>query len=355
MTPPDIEAVATLLSEAVAARVTPGAVVQVGTAAAPRWTLAAGHVTYAAGAGLVTPVTVYDLGSLTKVLATTALAMRHAAVGTLPLETALADRFPQCAGQPRVTVADLLEHAAGLPAHRPFYREVAGRSGYLARIAHEPPTYAPRSAHEYTDLGFILLGLLVEQAGGMSLAAQFDAFVADALGPAEVAFGVREGWRGRVAPTAVSAWRGRMLVGRVHDDNAAALGGAAGHAGLFGTASAVGGFARWYLTLWQRSVIVSAGVTAAQAARFATRGMVPGSSRALGWDTMLPTSSCGRLLSPRAIGHTGFTGTSLWIDPDRDLYIVMLTNRVHAGGDANGDGIRALRIALHTAVASEWR
>lgn len=355
MTPPDIEAAATLLSEAVAARVTPGAVVQVGTAAAPRWTLAAGHVTYAADAALVTPVTVYDLASLTKVLATTALVMRHAAVGTLPLEAAVADRFPQFAGQPRVTVADLLGHAAGLPAHRPYYREVAGRAGFVARLASEPLVYAPGTAHEYTDLGFILLGLLVEQAGGAPLPTQFDAFVADALGPAEIAYGVRGKWRGRVAPTSVSNWRGRMLAGRVHDDNAAALGGAAGHAGLFGTASAVGGFARWYLTLWQRSVLVSGGITAAQAARFATRGAVPGSSRALGWDTMLPTSSCGSMLSPRAIGHTGFTGTSLWIDPDRDLYVVVLTNRVHAGGDTNGDGIRALRVALHDAVAREWR
>ncbi len=355
MTPPDIDAVATLLSAAVTSRVTPGAVVQVGTATAPRWTLAAGRVSYAADAPLVSPVTVYDLASLTKVLATTTLAMRHAAAGTLPLDTAVADRLPQFAAQPRITVADLLEHAAGLPAHRPFYREVAGRAGYLARLAAEPLSYAPRATHEYTDLGFILLGLLIEDAGGASLAAQFDTFVAEALGPAEIGYGLRGNWRARVAPTAVSPWREQMLAGAVHDDNAAALGGVAGHAGLFGTASAVAGYARWYLSLWQRSVIVSGGVTAAQAERFATRGAVPGSSRALGWDTMLPTSSCGSRLSPRSVGHTGFTGTSLWIDPERDLYVVLLTNRVHGGGDASGDGIKALRVAVHDAVAREWR
>ena len=351
MNAPGLEAVADLLSDAVTARVTPGAVVHTGTSLGPRWTLAAGHVTYAADAALVTPATVYDLASLTKVLATTALAMRHACAGTLPLGTAIADRFPQFGVQPRITVADLLEHAAGLPAHRPFYREVAGRAGYLARLAAEPFIYAPRATHEYTDLGFILLGLLIEDAGGAPLATQFDRFVGDALGAAEVAYGVRDEWRARVAPTSVSPWRERMLVGAVHDDNAAALGGAAGHAGLFGTAAAVGAFARWFLALWQGRVIVSGGITTGQAARFAARATVPGSSRALGWDTMQPTSSCGTRLSARAIGHTGFTGTSLWLDPDRDLYVVLLTNRVHPGSGGDGGGIKALRVAVHDALA----
>ena len=350
MNAPGLEAVADLLSDAVTARVTPGTVVQTGTSLGPRWTLAAGHVSYAADAALVTPATVYDLASLTKVLATTALAMRHACAGTLPLDTIVADRLPQFAAQPRITVADLLEHAAGLPAHRAFYREVAGRAGYLTRLAAEPRTYVPRASHEYTDLGFMLLGLLLEDAGGAPLPTQFDRFVRDALGEAELAYGLRDAWRARVAPTSVSPWRERMLVGAVHDDNAAALGGAAGHAGLFGTAAAVGAFARWYLALWQGHVIVSAGITSSQAARFAARGTVPGSSRALGWDTMLPTSSCGSLLSTRAIGHTGFTGASLWLDPERDLYVVLLTNRVHPASDG-GDGIKALRVAVHDALA----
>ena len=145
-----------------------------------------------------------------------------------------------------------------------------------------------------------------------------------------------------------------MLTGDVHDANAAALGGVAGHAGLFGTAAAVGAFARWFLGLW-----LGAPGRVRPACRrrwrraFATRGDVPGSSRALGWDTMLPTSSCGTRLSPRAIGHTGFTGTSLWIDPVRRLYVVLLTNRVHPDGGAT-EGIRALRIAVHDAIAEGW-
>ncbi len=355
MTAPGLDAVADVVSAAVTARVTPGAVVQAGGAAGPRWTLAAGHVTYAADAALVTPATVYDLASLTKVLATTTLAMRHCAAGTLPLDTAVADRFPRFLAQPRMTIADLLAHSAGLPAHRPYYQEVAGRAGYLARLGAEPTVYAPRTRHEYTDLGFMLLGLLIEDAGGASLAAQFDDLLAATIGPAELGYGVRDQWRGRVAPSGVSRWRQRMLTGQVHDDNAAALGGVAGHAGLFGTANAVGALARWYLSLWLGRAPVSAGISSALVARFAARGAVPGASRGLGWDTMLPTSSCGTRLSARAIGHTGYTGTSLWLDPDRDLYVVCLTNRVHAGGDADGEGIRALRVAVHDAVAGEWR
>lgn len=342
-----------LLADAVAARVTPGAIVETGTAAGASWTATAGRISGAADAAPVTPATVYDLASLTKVLATTTLAMRHATSGALPLETCVADRLPEFGRHPRMTVADLLQHAAGLPAHRPFYLEVAGRAGYLARIAAEPLPYAPRTRHEYTDLGFILLGLMVEDAGAGSLADQFDVFVREALDGVEMGYGVRHAWRGRVAPTTVSPWRERMLVGLVHDDNAAALGGAAGHAGLFGTAAAVGAVARWYLSFWTGRVRVSAGITAATAARFATRGTVPESSRALGWDTMLPTSSCGSHLSARAVGHTGFTGTSLWIDPEQDLYVVCLTNRVHSASD--GDGIKALRVAVHDAIAGRGR
>ena len=136
-----------------------------------------------------------------------------------------------------------------------------------------------------------------------------------------------------------------MLQGEVHDENAYVLGGAAGHAGLFGTAEGVGDFARDVLKGLAGEETFARPETFA---RFAQQSSVPGSSRALGWDTMLLTSSCGTRLSPRAIGHTGFTGTSLWIDPERDLYIAFLTNRVHPQRDNNG--IQPVRRALHDAI-----
>ncbi|MDE2907535.1 MAG: serine hydrolase, partial [Acidobacteriota bacterium] len=138
---------------------------------------------------------------------------------------------------------------------------------------------------------------------------------------------------------------GRTLVGEVHDENAWALGGAGGHAGLFGTAVAVGSFARDVLAgMHGDSPLASQEMFD----MFRTRTTVPGSSRALGWDTMLPTSSCGTRLSPASIGHTGFTGTSLWIDPVADRYMVLLTNRVHPS--RSNEAILAVRPAFHDAV-----
>ena len=151
-------------------------------------------------------------------------------------------------------------------------------------------------------------------------------------------------------PTEFDPWRGRLLVGEVHDENAWALGGAAGHAGLFGSAAAVGRFARSIASGFQGRPTVAG---AAAFDRFMTRTQVPGSSRALGWDTMLPTSSCGRRMSARAVGHTGFTGTSLWIDPAADAYVVLLTNRVYP--TRTNEQILAIRPALHDAVMDAFR
>ncbi len=138
-------------------------------------------------------------------------------------------------------------------------------------------------------------------------------------------------------------------VGEVHDNYAAALGGVAGHAGLFGTAAAVGVFARVVLRAARGDDAVPPPWTPAMVARFTTKSTVPGSSRALGWDTMLPTSSCGTRMSPSAFGHVGFTGTSLWIDPERDRYFVLLTNRACGGGSL--EQMRDVRRAFHDALA----
>lgn len=345
-------AVAALLADAVAGGVTPGAVVEAGRASGAVFTNVAGRLTYADDAAAVTTATVYDLASLTKVIATTTLAMQAHAAGRLTLDTRLAAHLGLDTSYGVATIRDLLEHAAGFPAHRPFYRQVAGRAAYLARLVAEPATSPPRTASVYTDLGAILLGLLLERTGDAPLDAQFAAFVGEVLGPADLTFCPPAAWRARLAPTSLSPWRGRVVVGAVHDDNAAALGGVAGHAGLFGTAAGVGAFARWLLAHLIGDGPPWRDVTSALVRQFATPSTVPGSSRALGWDTMRPTSSCGTRLSAQAIGHTGFTGTSLWIDPVRDLYVVTLTNRVHPTGER--EGIHALRVAVHDAVADAW-
>jgi serine-type D-Ala-D-Ala carboxypeptidase len=179
-----------------------------------------------------------------------------------------------------------------------------------------------------------------------SLAAQFRR-LASYLTAEPLVFNPPRAWRGRCAPTEPDDWRGRLLTCEVHDGNCWALGGVAGHAGLFGTAGAVGSFARAVLsTIAGKPVLAEVETMRA----FIRRGDVPGSSRALAWDTMLPTSSCGRLVSSTAIGHTGFTGTSLWIDWERDLYVVLLTNRVHPTSD--NDAIRELRPLIHDAIVA---
>jgi CubicO group peptidase (beta-lactamase class C family) len=165
---------------------------------------------------------------------------------------------------------------------------------------------------------------------------------------ADVAYRPSPAWRERTAPTEFDSWRGRLLVGEVHDENAAALDGVAGHAGLFGTAGAVGGFARAVLATFAAETPLG---TPELIRQVASRTGVPGSSRALGWDTMLPTSSCGTLLSPAAIGHTGFTGTSLWIDREQDLYVVLHANRVYP--TRANEQFAAVRPLVHDAVVAD--
>ena len=343
-------AAARILDNAVDAGVSPAAVAEVGTASDCLWQHATGRLTYAADSPPATVDTVFDLASLTKVIATTTLAMRHIDAGLTPLELPVAAGLRTWRGtdRDRVTVRDLLEHASGLTAHLPFYRDHVGRAEFEPAICRLPLEYEPRSQSVYSDLGFILLGFVLadRNPAGNELPVQFDALAAW-RGWGDLRYHPPAGWRPRIAPTEQDPWRGRTLVGEVHDENAWALGGVAGHAGLFGTAAAVGRFARDVL-----ANALGDGPLAARATfdSFRRRTNVPGSSRALGWDTMLPTSSCGTRLSPESIGHTGFTGTSLWIDPAADRYFVLLTNRVHPS--RSNEAILPVRPAFHDAVAA---
>jgi CubicO group peptidase (beta-lactamase class C family) len=197
----------------------------------------------------------------------------------------------------------------------------------------------------YSDPGFMLLGFALEEAAKAPLDAQFRPLAA-ALG--EIGYLPDPALLDRIAPTEEDPWRGRLLRGDVHDENAAALGGVAAHAGLFGTAQAVGAFARLVLRTFREATVLG---TPDAMRIFATRSNVPESSRALGWDTMRPTSSCGMRMSQTAIGHTGFTGTSLWIDRENDLYVVFLTNRVHP--TRANEALLAMRAKVHDAVMED--
>jgi len=335
-------------------RTYPGAAVEVGAVEGPIWSETFGGLTFDADASPVVLDTIYDLASLTKPIATTTVAMDLAQSGRLRLDAPIAEFFDEWRGIDReaVSVRDLLEHASGLPARLvdlppPTRREFAHD---ICTIALE---YPPRTRSLYSDLGFILLGLLVEEIAGAHLDALFERisssldFAVDDV----LAFGVSANDRARAAPTEpldADPRRGRHLVGEVHDNYAAALGGVAGHAGLFGNASGVGAFARVLLRAARGDTDVPRLFAPSVARTFLARSTVPGSSRALGWDTMLLTSSCGERMSTSAFGHVGFTGTSLWLDPDRDRYFVLLSNRVCGGGTL--DDMRTVRRAFHDAL-----
>lgn len=339
-----------VIDDAISARALPCAVAEVGRAVGPLWTYAAGHLTHEPDAPAASADTVFDLASLTKVIATGTIALLQVQESRVSIADRVADRIPGWRAPDReaVTVRDLLEHSSGLPGHRPYYQLLSGRSAYETVICAERLAYAPRSQSIYSDLGFMLLGFLLEDAGAAPLDMQFARWC-DAIGLADpLTFNPPASWRDRTAPTEHDPWRGRLLVGEVHDENAAALGGVAAHAGLFGTAAAAGASARWWLSLVAGRDDPRTGATSALATTFVQRSSVPGSSRALAWDTMLPASSCGARLSPRAFGHTGFTGTSLWLDPEQDLYVVLLTNRVHP--TRANDAIQLVRRAFHDAV-----
>jgi CubicO group peptidase (beta-lactamase class C family) len=350
-TPPDKE---TIISRGIERRAFPSAVVERGTATGVTWRQAFGRLTYEEDAAATTDETIYDLASLTKVLATTTRAMQAVEAGALALDDRVSTFLPEWRGSDResVTMADLLEHASGLTAYLPFFRDPQGRAEFQRAICTLPLEYAPRSQSIYSDLGFILLGFVLEDLGfpldgisGLKAGATYSAESGHGEG---LSFGVTAEERARCAPTELDLWRGRLLQGEVHDENAWALGGVAGHAGMFGTAESIGVFAREVLRAFAGETTFARPDTLA---RFVQKSSVPGSSRALGWDTMLPTSSCGTRMSPRAIGHTGFTGTSLWIDPELDLYVVFLTNRVHPARDNNA--IQPVRRALHDAIVTD--
>ena len=335
-----------IVTRAIGNRVFPAACMEIGRADQVLWAGAFGQLTYDTDAPLASHDTVFDLASLTKVVATTTLAMRHVDAGHLAISDRVADHLSDWRGAAReaVTVADLLAHTSGLPAYLPLFRDLVGRADFEREVCRLPMAYPPQTTSIYSDLGFILLGFLIEDLSNKGLQEQF-ALMAFECKWGELRFSPPATWKSRIAPPGDSVWRRRSLVGEVHDDTAWALGGAAGHTGLFGSAPAVGRFARLILRTFGGLATLTRPTTLKT---FAQRTEVPNSSRALGWDTMKSTSSCGNRLSKSAIGHTGFTGTSLWIDPALDLYIVCLTTRVHPTATSNA--IRQVRPALHNAV-----
>lgn len=283
--------------------------------------------------------TLYDLASLTKVIGMTSAVMLGVTEGKLALDTPLVSYVPAFGTTPEkrtVTLRILLAHSSGLPAGRPLYREAANRAEAFALADTTPLDTVVGTRFVYSDLGAILLSQAVETVYHTRIDSLLAQRIFGPLGLKDTRYLPPPAWLPRIAPTEDDPWRQRMIRGEVHDENTARMDGVSGHAGLFSTSTDLLRFADWYLSATSTPESKCPASPAKmpipdslpqQFIRMAN--IPPGSSRALGWDTPSGRSSGGDLISRRSFGHTGFTGTSIWMDPDRCLAIVLLSNRVH--------------------------
>jgi len=344
-----------LLEEAIQDRAFPGAAFGVLSHGDIVALDAVGRFTYDESSPEVTPATVFDIASLTKVVATTSAAMILHDRGILDLDMPLGDVLPgfvigKQPGSPKqlVTLRMLLAHSSGLPAYERFFETAKTPNELLRACLTTPLEAAPMERSIYSDIGFLLLGKALELIARESLPVFCQREVFGPLGLVSTCFNTpRDSWR-LIPPTEEDThFRHRVIQGEVNDENCAVMGGSAGHAGLFSSVPDLLIFARSILTPQKEPSIFRPETVSL----FSTKRVFPtGSSRALGWDTPSEPSSSGRSFGPRSIGHLGFTGTSLWIDPDRELAVVLLTNRTWP--DRSSQAIRQVRPAFHDAIVA---
>jgi CubicO group peptidase (beta-lactamase class C family) len=315
-----------------------------------------GRFTYEPDSSAVQRETVYDLASVTKVVATTPMAMILYDRGLLDIEAPVMSLVPEFGGNhsddPRraaVTVRMLLAHASGLPAYVRLFekhrtRDEMLRAAFATRLESDPGTRA-----EYSDIGFIVLGELLSRVAGEAIDTFCQREVFGPLGMSHTGFLPPADWKPLIPPTVDDReTRGRIVQGEVHDENAWAMGGVAGHAGVFGNCDDLARFAQCMLDRGMLSG--SKPLLRDETIKlFTQRQTSPaGTSRALGWDTPSSPSQSGKYFSPHSFGHLGYTGTSLWIDPERDLAIALLTNRTWP--DRSSQAIKQVRPQFHDAV-----
>ncbi|MCK6555352.1 beta-lactamase family protein [Candidatus Binatia bacterium] len=372
---PDLAEVEHAMDRAVAQGVFPGAVLLVRDARCGVYRRAFGHRSLEP---TVTPMredTIFDVSSLTKPFATTAAIMLLVRAGRLRLDDRVSRVFHNFGvyGKTHVTVRHLLSHCSGLPAWRPFYEELralessGGRVNLLASpgaktyvyhaIERSKLDYEPGTRAVYSDLGFILLGALVEDLSGEPLDRFCKRRIFQPLGLRSTAFVDLAALRIRrlepatemIAPTERCPWRNKVLCGEVHDDNAWAMGGISGHAGLF---SSAGDLDRLLCHLVECYSTSGGSIPQAIMREFWSRDRtVPDSTWCLGWDSPSPVdSSAGRQFSPHSVGHLGFTGTSVWLDLEQRRHVILLSNRVHPRRD--NDAIRAFRPRIHDLIVA---
>ncbi len=319
----------------------PGAVLAVGRHGRLALLAAVGH--YAANdARPVTPGTIYDLASLSKVVGWTTACMQLVDAGKLDLDAPVQRYLPEFRGpgKERVTIRHLLTHTAGFPPDLPLWTGTRSRAEALQLVDTAPLESVPGEKFVYSDVSAIVGMQVVERITGEPIDRYLAAHVFGPLGMPATRYVPPKNWRPEIAPTEVDTFfRHRLLIGEVHDESAARLNGISGNAGLFSNALDLSRFATMLLAggAWDTLTLIHAETVDAFTRR---QDIPPGSSRALGWDTPSQPSSAGTHLSARAFGHTGYTGTSMWLDPQEDLFIILLTNRVNP----TRNNIRILRV-----------
>lgn len=349
-----LSAACALLDEGIADRAYPGGVLSIGHKG-ELFVHAFGRQTYDLRSAKVSESTIYDAASLTKPVVTATLAAMLREAGQLDVTAPVSRYLPgwSC-GTDRerrecVTVGHLLSHSSGLPAHQDYFVKLKGRDEIVARAIVEPLAYDPGAKSIYSDIGFILLGAIIERLTGRRLDELAHERIFAPLGMTSTMFCPPKSLRARIAPTErVSARRKRVLQGEVHDENAGAMGGIAGHAGIFSTGPDLAIFCQ---------MMLNGGIYAHQRIlrretikEFTSPAPLTTNTRTLGWNVPTEPSSSGRYFSKCSIGHTGFTGVSIWIDPQKELFVVLLTNANRTHADRDDDEIRRIQPAVHNSI-----
>jgi CubicO group peptidase (beta-lactamase class C family) len=337
-----------LLRRGVDSRAFPGASVCVAAKDRLLGSGAVGRFEYSSQSPEGTSATSFDLASLTKVMATTTAAMLLFERGKMRLDEPVVNVVPEFRGEDHrreaVTYRMLLAHSSGLPGHRRFFETARDRESLLNLIYATPLEATPGSRVEYSDIGFIILGVALERIAGESLDAFCKREIFEPLGMTRTEFCPPARSRDSIPPTVDDKkFRKKIIQGEVNDENAWVMGGVAGHAGLFASAEDVAKFAQCMLR-------GGAPILKPETVKlFTKRQQSPaGTTRTLGWDTPSVPSQSGKYFSPASFGHLGYTGTSLWIDPQRELAIVLLTNRTWP--DNSSQAIKQVRPAVHDAI-----
>ena len=337
-----------VLQRAIADRAFPGASVAVTHCGRLVALKALGRFTYDESSQRVDVESIFDLASVSKVVATTSMAMILYERGLLDLDALVVGVLPEIAGEDtrrrEITFRMLLAHSSGLPAYEKLYLRATTKDALLRKAFSVPLKNDPGTHAEYSDIGFILLGLALERIAEEPLDRFCQREGLGPLGMLHTAFRPPAAWKSQIPPAADDqTFRKRIIQGEVQDENASVMGGVAGHAGVFSTAGDLAVFAH---------AMLSGGapiIRPETLARFTRRETSPpGPSRALGWDTPSSPSQSGNYFSPSSFGHLGYTGTSLWIDPERQLSVTLLTNRTWP--DCSNHAIKTVRPRFHDAV-----